>query len=287
MHVQAVPAGDDIPVPAPFPSGVSSEDALGVTVQGAEAGSANYQSISQVQASSWPAGSSRRILFASPRLVSCALQNGDFRQGSKGWTLQGGAVESASSSGGASAPLKMGAGSYIWQPLWTGVRHMPLFLTSRLNSPVADSEEGSNICADHAAHGVCCGGARLGGRRERARWGDFLRWARHQAVLRQRAAGVQQRERCERVLCRAAGRPLCGAVGGQVVRRGTASGENSSGVARCSLFLAAMQAHLAGNAGVHTAGGAAAGPAARWAAVRGLHCTMAGPVCQRTWDGTS
>ena len=46
--MQATVAKDDVPVPAPFPDGAASEDALGVTVVSASSSGAQYQSIEQV-----------------------------------------------------------------------------------------------------------------------------------------------------------------------------------------------------------------------------------------------
>ena len=54
-------------------------------------------------------------------LMLFATQNGDFGSGSSSWILQGGSMVSASSLGQASAPVKLGQGAYIWQPLWSQV----------------------------------------------------------------------------------------------------------------------------------------------------------------------
>jgi hypothetical protein len=88
----AVPR-DDTKVPAPFPQG----DAPGnVRVQAAAAPGASYRNIAQNEA---------------------------FRDGSSSWVLQGGSLVSASSASAsaAAAAVKLGQGSYIWQPLWVDI----------------------------------------------------------------------------------------------------------------------------------------------------------------------
>ena len=85
---------DDTRVPAPFLQGTSSEDALGVRVQSAAAPGASYRNIAQNEA---------------------------FRDGSSSWSLQGGSLVSASSASASAAAVKLGQGSYIWQPLWGSI----------------------------------------------------------------------------------------------------------------------------------------------------------------------
>ena len=48
MGLQAPPAKDDVHVPAPFPDGAASEDALGARIVNATSSGAHYQSIEQV-----------------------------------------------------------------------------------------------------------------------------------------------------------------------------------------------------------------------------------------------